>query len=73
MELHERIAQSRAAARSGWRLVAFLGMVAVAALAFAVIWLATLAGIAAGFFVLVTLLEHWNVRRLVRMQGREER
>ena len=29
-------------------------------------WVAKLAGAAAGFFTIVTLLEYWNVRRLSR-------
>lgn len=64
MDINERIEQSRVRVKSGLRLIGFLLLVAAAALFFDVLWLAKLGGVAAGFFVLVTLLEYWNVRRL---------
>lgn len=65
MDINERIEQSRVRVKSGLKLIGFLMLVTVGSLLFGVMWVAKLGGTAAGFFVLVTLLEYWNVRRLV--------
>jgi hypothetical protein len=66
MEIQERITQSQVRVKSGVRLVAFILLIVASAYLLDVIWLVKLAGVAAGFFLLVTLLEYWNVRRLKR-------
>jgi len=63
MDANQRVRQSRRRVKSGVRLIGFLLLVAVASLFFGVVWLAKLSGGAAGVFVLVTLLEFWNVQR----------
>ena len=63
-----RARQSVVRVRSGLKLVAFLALVAIVAFLLGVAWLAKLAGVAAGFFVVVTALEAWNARRLRRGQ-----
>ncbi len=69
MELSKRISQSRIRIRSGLRLIAFLFAIVVLGVLMDVIWMAKLSGIFSVFFILVTLLECWNVYRLSKGQN----
>lgn len=69
MKLDIRIEQSRVRVRSGLKLIAILLLlIIVTTLLLGVIWLAKLASAVTVFFVLVTLLEYWNVLRLLRQK-----
>ena len=68
MKLDIRIEQSRVRVRSGLKLIAILILIIVTTLLLGVIWLAKLASAVTVFFILVTLLEYWNVLRLLRQR-----
>ena len=68
MKLDIRIEQSRVRVRSGLKLIAILILIIVTTLLLGVIWLAKLASAVTVFFILVTLLEYWNVLRLLRQK-----
>ena len=67
-----RARQSAVRVRSGLNLVGALSLVAMASALLHVWWLAELGAMAAVFFLAVTALEYWNVRRLERKQRRPE-
>jgi hypothetical protein len=69
MIIKKRIEQSRVRVQSGLRLIAFLLLVAAVGFLLDVSWLAKLGIALTGFFVLVTLLEYWNVHRLKGKTG----
>lgn len=72
LKLSTRIKQSRVRVRTGTRLVSYLLLLAACVLLFGAPGLAKLAGVAAGFFTFVTLLEYWNARRLEKRRDTYE-
>lgn len=60
--------QSAVRVSGGLNLVGALSVVAMGAALLQVWWLSKQGAVAAAFFLAVTLLEYWNIRRLEREQ-----